>query len=95
MATPYASMLLEAREGEAAVVPLEPFRRPQPDRCRTSSVTYSANRNRYMVPEQRTVIRIARYRARAVASVARLRPGDRGLLQRQPGDLRRQGNPRT
>ena len=59
MATPYASMLLEAREGEAAVVPLEPFRAGLNPTDADLQRYYSANRNRYMVPEQRTV-RIAR-----------------------------------
>lgn len=59
LATPYASMLLEAREGEVAAIPAEVFKvglKPgDPDLQRY----YAANRNRYMVPEQR-VIRIAR-----------------------------------
>ncbi len=68
MATPYAAMMLESREGEAAAIPLAPFRsafRPtDPD----LQQYYSANRNRYMVPEQR-VLRIARIGAEQVAGV--------------------------
>ena len=62
MATPYAAMLLEAREGEAAVVPLEPFRAGLNPTDADLQRYYAANRNRYMVPEQRTV-RIARISA--------------------------------
>ena len=59
MAMPYASMLLEAREGEAAAVPMEPFRADLKPSDADLQRYYSANRNRYMIPEQRTV-RIAR-----------------------------------
>ena len=59
MAMPYASMLLEAREGEAAAVPMEPFRAGLKPSDADLQRYYSANRNRYMIPEQRTV-RIAR-----------------------------------
>ena len=38
MATPYASMMLESREGEAAIVPLEAFKAGlKPDRCTARS----------------------------------------------------------
>ena len=59
MAMPYASMLLEAREGEAAAVPMEAFRAGLKPTDADLQRYYSANRNRYMIPEQRTV-RIAR-----------------------------------
>jgi peptidyl-prolyl cis-trans isomerase D len=59
MATPYASMMLETREGEAAIVPVDPFRSAFKPTDADLQQYYSANRNRYMVPEQR-VLRIAR-----------------------------------
>ena len=59
MATPYASMLLESREGEAAAIPLGAFRAGLNPTDAELQQYYSANRNRYMVPEQR-VLRIAR-----------------------------------
>lgn len=68
MATPYASMLLEAREGEAAVIPLGAFRAGLKPTDSDLQQFYSANRNRYMVPEQR-VIRIARIGPEQVASI--------------------------
>src|SRR3954466_2620648 len=69
MATPYASMLLESREGEGAAVPLEPFRAGLNPNVIDLQRYYAANRNRYMVPEQRTV-RIATIGPEQVASVA-------------------------
>lgn len=68
MATPYASMLLEAREGEAAAIPLGAFRAGFKPTDSDLQQFYSANRNRYMVPEQR-VIRIARIGPQQVASI--------------------------
>jgi peptidyl-prolyl cis-trans isomerase D len=59
MAMPYASMLLEAREGEAAAIPLEPFRAGLKPSVVDLQRYYAANRNRYMIPEQR-IIRAAR-----------------------------------
>ena len=59
MATPYAAMLLEARQGQAAVVPLGVFRAGLKPTDADLQQYYTANRNRYMVPEQR-VLRIAR-----------------------------------
>ena len=58
MATPYAAMLLESREGEAAVVPLGAFRAGLKPTDAELQQYYTANRNRYMVPEQRA-LRIA------------------------------------
>src|SRR4051794_21242734 len=58
MAMPYASMLLEAREGEAAALPLEPFRAGLKPGDADLQRYYSANRNRYVIPEQR-IVRIA------------------------------------
>jgi peptidyl-prolyl cis-trans isomerase D len=59
MATPYASMLLEERQGEIALVPLAAFARGLNPTDAQLQQFYSANRNRYMVPEQR-VLRLAR-----------------------------------
>lgn len=59
MATPYASMLLESRQGEVVAIPLEAFRAGLKPTDAELQQYYSANRNRYMVPEQR-VLRIAR-----------------------------------
>ena len=68
MAMPYASMLLEAREGEAAAVPIEPFRAGLKPSDADLQRYYAANRNRYMIPEQRTV-RIARIGPELVSGV--------------------------
>ncbi len=69
MARPYASMLLESREGEAALIPLAVFRAGlNPSEAQLQQY-YSANRNRYIVPEQR-VLRIARIGPEQVAGVA-------------------------
>ncbi len=59
MALPYASMLLESREGEAASIPLEAFRAGLKPGDADLQKFYAANRARYMIPEQRT-LRIAR-----------------------------------
>jgi peptidyl-prolyl cis-trans isomerase D len=59
VATPYASMLLEAREGEAAVVPITAFTAGLKPSDADLQRYYAANRARYTVPEQR-VIRFAR-----------------------------------
>jgi peptidyl-prolyl cis-trans isomerase D len=69
MAMPYASMLLESREGEAAAVPLEPFRAGLNPTDADLQRYYAANRNRYMVPEQR-VIRFARVGPEQVADIS-------------------------
>ena len=68
MATPYASMLLESREGEAAAIPLGVFRSGLKPTDADLQQYYTANRNRYMVPEQRA-IRIARIGPDQVANV--------------------------
>lgn len=68
MATPYASMLLEAREGQAAAIPLGAFRAGFKPTDNDLQQFYSANRSRYMVPEQR-MIRMARIGPEQVASV--------------------------
>jgi peptidyl-prolyl cis-trans isomerase D len=68
MARPYASMLLESREGEAAAIPLGAFRAGLKPSDAEVQKFYAANRNRYMVPEQR-VLRIARIGTEQVAGV--------------------------
>ena len=69
VATPYASMLLEARQGEVAMVPVAPFRAGLKPTDADLQRFYAANRGRYMVPEQR-VLRIARIGPEQVAGVA-------------------------
>jgi peptidyl-prolyl cis-trans isomerase D len=68
MAQPYASMLLESREGEGAAVPVDAFRAGLNPTDADLQRYYSANRNRYMIPEQR-VLRIARIGPEQVAGV--------------------------
>jgi peptidyl-prolyl cis-trans isomerase D len=68
MATPYASMMLETREGEAVAVPVATFRAAFKPTDADLQQYYSANRSRYMVPQQR-VIRIARIGPEQVAAV--------------------------
>lgn len=69
MATPYASMLLEEREGQVQIIPIEPFAAGLNPSDAQIQQYYSANRNRYMVPEQR-VLRLAKVGQDQVASVA-------------------------
>jgi peptidyl-prolyl cis-trans isomerase D len=68
MARPYAAMLLESREGEAAAIPLEAFRAGLNPTDADLQKYYTANRSRYMVPEQRA-LRIARIGPDQVANV--------------------------
>lgn len=58
MAMPYAAMLLESREGEAALLPLDRFKAGLAPTDAKLQQYYIANRARYMIPEQR-VLRIA------------------------------------
>ncbi len=69
MATPYASMLLEVREGEAAIIPVDAFKAGLKPTDAQVQQFYTANRARYMIPEQRT-LRIARIGPEQVANVA-------------------------
>ncbi|MFL6734670.1 MAG: peptidyl-prolyl cis-trans isomerase [Sphingomicrobium sp.] len=62
VATPYASMLLEARQGEIAIVPIAAFRAGLTPTDADLQRFYSSNRARYMVPEQRS-LHIARITA--------------------------------
>jgi peptidyl-prolyl cis-trans isomerase D len=59
MARPYASMLLETREGQVGFVPIDRFRQGLSPTAEQFQQFYAANQARYMVPEQR-VLRIAR-----------------------------------
>ena len=69
MATPYASMLLEMREGEAAVVPAAAFKAGLKPTDAQLQQYYAANKSvRYMIPEQRA-LRIARIGPDQVSNV--------------------------
>lgn len=68
MARPYASMLLEAREGEGAIFPISAFTAGVNPTQAELQKFYSENRKRYMVPEQRS-IRIARIGPEQVSSI--------------------------
>ncbi|MGE5563799.1 MAG: peptidyl-prolyl cis-trans isomerase [Bacillota bacterium] len=68
MATPYASMLLESREGDAAAIPLGAFRNGLKPSDADLQQYYAANKDRYMVPEQR-VLRIARMGPEQVGNI--------------------------
>jgi peptidyl-prolyl cis-trans isomerase D len=72
-ATPYASMLLEARQGDVAIVPVTSFRAGLTPTDADLQRFYAANRNRYMVPEQR-VLRLARIGPEQVAGVTATEP---------------------
>lgn len=70
MATPYAAMMLETREGEVAIIPTEAFKAGLKPTDAQLQQYYAANRSvRYMIPEQRT-LRIARIGPEQVAGVA-------------------------
>ncbi len=68
VATPYASMLMEAREGEAAIVPTTAFSAGLKPTDADLQSFYAANRGRYMIPEQRA-LRIARIGPAQVAGI--------------------------
>jgi peptidyl-prolyl cis-trans isomerase D len=67
-ATPYANMLLEARQGELALVPVAPFTAGLNPTDADLQRFYAGNRDRYLVPEQRS-LRIARIGPEQVANV--------------------------
>ena len=69
VATPYASMLLEAREGEVQLVPTDAFRGGLNPTEADLQRFYAENKARYTVPEQR-VLRIASIGPEQVASIA-------------------------
>lgn len=69
VARPYASMLLELREGGIAMIPASAFRTgPAPTEADLQRF-YAGNRTRYIVPEQR-ILRLARIGPEQVASIA-------------------------
>ena len=68
VATPYASMLLERREGEAAVIPFTSFTAGLKPTDADLKRYYDANRGRYTVPEQR-VVRFAMIGPEQVAGI--------------------------
>ena len=69
VATPYAAMLLEERSGAIATIPVDLFKAGLNPTDADLQRFYTANRTRYMIPEQR-VIRIARIGAEQVAGAA-------------------------
>jgi peptidyl-prolyl cis-trans isomerase D len=75
MARPYASILLEAREGDVAFVPTEAFRAGLNPTPADIQRFYAANQRRYMLPEQR-VLRVAKIGTEQVASV---QPSDKEI----------------
>ena len=75
MARPYASILLEAREGDVAFIPTAAFRAGLNATPADIQKFYSANQRRYMVPEQR-VLRIAKVGPEQVANV---QPSDKEI----------------
>lgn len=70
VATPYASMLLEAREAEIAMVPAAAFSGgiPEPSEAEVQAF-YKQNSSRYMVPEQR-ILTIAQIGPEQVVGVS-------------------------
>src|SRR4051794_23870943 len=68
MATPYASMMLESRQGDGVAIPLEPFKAGLKPTDAQVQQFYAANRNRYTVPEQRE-LRFATIGPEQVANV--------------------------
>ncbi|MBA3667230.1 MAG: peptidyl-prolyl cis-trans isomerase [Sphingomonas sp.] len=68
VARPYASMLLEQREGQLALVPVDAFRAGLTPTDGDLQSFYVQNRQRYIVPEQR-ILKIARITPETVAGV--------------------------
>lgn len=68
MARPYASMLLEQREGQFALIPTDAFRGGLNPTDGDIQSFYTQNRQRYVVPEQR-ILRLARIGPESVANV--------------------------
>lgn len=69
VATPYASMLLEERQGEIVMVPIAPFAQGLNPTDAQIQQFYMGNRGRYAVPEQR-VLRLAKVGPEQVGNVA-------------------------
>ncbi len=74
VATPYASMLLEAREADVARIPASAFAAgiPEPSAAEIQAF-YKQNSSRYMVPEQR-ILTIAQMGPEQVAGVGTTEP---------------------
>jgi peptidyl-prolyl cis-trans isomerase D len=68
VARPYASMLLEQREGQLALIPLDNFRAGLNPTDGDLQSFYAQNRQRYMVPEQR-VLKMAKLGPETVSNV--------------------------
>jgi peptidyl-prolyl cis-trans isomerase D len=68
MATPYASMLLEARQGDVALIPTAAFAAGLKPTDAQIQQYYTGNRDRYTVPEQR-VLRLAKIGPEQIAGV--------------------------
>lgn len=69
VATPYASMLLEERQAQVALIPLEPFAAGLNPSEPQIQQFYQQYRTRYMIPEQR-VLRLARIGPEQVAGLS-------------------------
>ena len=69
VARPYASMLLEAREGELGLVPTDAFKAGLNPSDGDLQSFYTQNRQRYMVPEQR-ILKFAKITSDSVAPPA-------------------------
>jgi peptidyl-prolyl cis-trans isomerase D len=69
VATPYASMLLEERQGAVALIATSLFTAGLNPTDAQLQQYYTANRTRYMIPEQR-VLKIAKIGAEQVANVS-------------------------
>src|SRR6185503_14492595 len=69
LASQYASMLLEERQGDAAIVPMDVFKAGLKPTDAQVQQYYAANKARYMIPEQR-VLRIARIGPEQVANIS-------------------------
>ena len=69
LAAPYASMLLEERQGELAVIPVGAFTAGLAPSDAQLAAYYAANKARYTIAEQRS-LRLARFGPAQVAAVA-------------------------
>ncbi|MDP9085501.1 MAG: peptidyl-prolyl cis-trans isomerase, partial [Pseudomonadota bacterium] len=69
MSSPYASMLLEEREGELSLIPVSAFAVGLKPTEAEISTYYNNNKAHFMVPEQR-ILRVARFGAADAAAAA-------------------------
>ena len=69
MAAPYASMLMERRQGQLALVPIAAFAAGLNPSDADVAAYYAANKARYTVPERRT-LRIARFGPAEIAAAS-------------------------